>query len=138
MSVSFEFFEGLDLRVFYRVARSSPLEQAILRAVRREDGYSCDIERRDGVLEVRIRSPWGSSRFEVRAEEPGGPSSQAGENRPHGRPQPRPPSSGAGENPPGRPADPDRAPPTSPRPAHRWRPGPPGGSRGVHPFPAGL
>jgi hypothetical protein len=69
MSVSFEFFEGLDLRVFYRVARAGSLERAVREAVRREDGYSCDIERRDGVLEVRIRSPWGSSRFEVRADE---------------------------------------------------------------------
>jgi hypothetical protein len=69
MSVSFEFFEGLDMRVFYRVARAGSLERAVREAVRREDGYSCDIERRDGVLEVRIRSPWGSSRFEVRADE---------------------------------------------------------------------
>jgi hypothetical protein len=70
MSVSFEFFEGLDLRVFYRVARSGSLEQAILRAVRREDGYSCDIERRDGVLIVRMRSPlWGRKAFEVREDD---------------------------------------------------------------------
>ena len=47
MSVSFEFFEGLDLRVFYRVARAGSLERAVREAVRREDGYSCDIERRE-------------------------------------------------------------------------------------------
>jgi len=69
MSVSFEFFEGLDLRVFYRVARSGSLERAIREAVLREDGYDCDIERRDGALEVRIRSPWGSSEFEIREGE---------------------------------------------------------------------
>jgi hypothetical protein len=69
MSVSFEFFEGLDLRVFYRVARAGSLERAVREAVRREDGYEAHVERRDGVLEVRIQSPWGSSRFEIRADE---------------------------------------------------------------------
>jgi hypothetical protein len=70
MSVSFEFFEGLDLRVFYRVARSGSLEQAILRAVRREDGYEAHVERRDGVIIVRIRSPlWGRKAFEVREDD---------------------------------------------------------------------
>jgi hypothetical protein len=56
-----EFFDGLDLRKFYTIVRSgSSLEHAILRAVRREDGYEARVERRDGVLEVRLRGPiWG-------------------------------------------------------------------------------
>jgi hypothetical protein len=64
-----EFFDGLDLRKFYTIVRSgSSLEHAILRAVRREDGYEARVERRDGVLEVRLRGPiWGRAvkTFEV-------------------------------------------------------------------------
>jgi hypothetical protein len=72
MSVSFEFFEGLDLRVFYRVARAGSLERAVREAVRREDGYEARVERRPGVIEVRMRGPiWGRAvkTFEVREGE---------------------------------------------------------------------
>jgi len=68
-TVSFEFFDGLDLRVFYR-ALDGGLAQAVRAAVRREDGWKVEaIEEEGDTLRVRFRNGSEAFEFELPAGE---------------------------------------------------------------------